>query len=428
MHSVKLPPSLVRPVHQAQVNQYDSSSSTTILQDLERCSEVMGVESLVSKREDLVEVSRRAQLFLDSIRPLLPSEFSREYKNPCWMAEKPKVNSSRFISKPVIGDSREGVLLCLPYFFLAGFPKSATTTVHEALRKLPQIAGPAGKEPHWWTRALGLSKLQEFDADQLRLAFIAYTRFFEKIGKLSKSPDHDMDMITYDGSQSTLWDSNFYYNSQDYCAMPAIVSRILPDARFIVVLRNPVTRLYSHYLYSCRLHYGSEKRWPSAIKEEGINLFHSQVEKDIDNFNQCLETMSEFECASIRSSSMERTELINSSQLHCGVVWHRLSIGMYIVHIKKWLQFFPLENFLFLKMEDISEDPTSTIFRIAQFLDVTPIPSEVAEGIFGQPQNTLNSNSLPMDESTRVLLEQFYQPYNEELARMLDDEHFLWAT
>lgn len=447
------PPPLYSHHHPAQLNASTSvSNPPTILQDLERCSEVMGIseESLSSKRKDLMEVGRRAQLFLDSIQSLLPSEFSIEHRNPCWMAEQPKAklswnkllktffqhnsrelrlrenkNSSHYLSKPLrVGDSRKGLLLCLPYFFLAGFPKSATTTVHEALRKLPQVAAPQGKEPHWWTRVLGLSdSLQDLNIEQLHIAFMAYTRFF------GGRKEWSADTITYDGSQSTLWDSNFLYKGQDYCAMPAVMSRVLPDAKFIVVLRNPATRLHSHFLFSCKLHYGrQQQQWPQAVIEQGKELFHSQVEKDIDSFNQCTETMSEFECASIWTSTRSKTESVHSSEL-CGLVWHRLTIGMYIVHIKKWLQFYPLENFLFIKMEDISDDSAGTILRITQFLNIPPLPRETAESIFGQPQNALNmSKSQPMDESTKVLLERFYQPFNEELAKTLNDERFLWAS
>lgn len=458
LNLLQLPPPLVKPAVHPELNISLPPSvhdpNPTILQDLERCSEVMGVseELLLSKREDLVEVSRRAQLFLDGIQPLLPAKFLREHKNPCWMAKKPNVklywnvmlgtffsqnskglrlgrnrNISQFIGKPLVGGSREADLICLPHFFLAGFPKSATTTVHEALRKLPQVVEPAVKEPHWWTRVLGLSKVQNFDVEQLQLAFTAYTRVFEK---MNRPLEASMDMITYDGSQSTLWDSNFHHvrSGLDYCAMPAVVSRVLPDAKFIVVLRNPVTRLYSHFLFSCQFHYGSIDKWPLVAQEQGNDLFRSQVEKDVEEFNQCTETLSDFECASIRSSSKDTTETINSSEVHCGLLWHRLTIGLYIVHIKKWLQFYPLENFLFIKMEDISEEPVETLSKITQFLNIAPVRRETARDYFSHPHNVLHNKPPPMDETTRVRLERFYQPYNEELAKTLNDERFLWTS
>ena len=58
-------------------------------------------------------------------------------------------------------------------------------------------------------------------------------------------PGRKHSVITYDGSQSTLWDSNFFYKGQEYCVMPAVISRVLPNAKFIIVMRNPVTSLYS---------------------------------------------------------------------------------------------------------------------------------------------------------------------------------------
>ena len=459
--SPQLPPSLVQPAVQPQFNTTPSiliaNTPSTILQDLERCSEAMGVseESLSSRHRDLEEISKRAQLFLDYIQPLLPSKFLRQYRNPCWMAKKPKVqlnwntmlmtffrpkskglklgmnkNFSHFLSKPVAedggGNLDEEDLFCLPYFFLAGFPKSATTTIHVALRQLSQIVGPAEKEPHWWTRVLSLNEVEEFDRQQIQLAFTAYTRFFEK---MRKPTERNTDKISYDGSQSTLWDSNFFYNGQDYCAMPAVISRVLPDAKFIVVLRNPVTRLLSHYLFSCTLRYGSIDKWPKEVKDQGNHLFHLQVEKELKHFNRCKEELSDFECASIRASSRDKTERINSTEFHCGVVWHRLTIGMYVTHIKKWLQFYPMENFLFIKMEDISKDPARTISRITDFLNIAPVQGEIATGrLFSRAQNAFNKKLPPMHRRTKLLLEHFYQPYNEELAQVLNDERFLWAS
>lgn len=424
----------------------------------------MGVteESLLRNRGNIAEVSRRAELFLKEIRAMLPRNFSSRYKNPCWTAEKPKAyhdwkrmlmtyfhpgfgrklrkgvekRFTYFLSKPVDENSNDTSLLCLPYFFLAGFPKSATTTIHEALARHPQIIEPSEKEPHWWTRVLSLSKSRAFDAKYFSIAFITYTFFFDEISSeladAYKSPDGPDPLITYDASQSTLWDSNFYYKGQDYCAMPAVISRVLPNTKFIVVLRNPITRLYSHFVYSCKLHYGGVKYWPSAIKAKPTDLFHTEVTKDIKAFNECLQRMSVFECVSNRTSNTSRVEYINSKKVKCGVIWHRLVLGMYAVHIKKWLQFYPMENFLFIKMEEISEDTFVTMAKITQFLGIVPVSREAAHSMLGRVWNVLlNASSLhvnipPMEEKTRTILEEFYQPYNQELAKMLNDDRFLW--
>lgn len=418
----------------------------------------MGVseESLLASGDSiLAEVSRRARLFLQNVQNLLPSEFSSKYRNPCWEAEQPSKklhwesvlpyfrprvglkpkprdkDFSDFILKPVHGEhsAEDSTLLCLPYFFLAGFPKSGSTTIHRVLKGLPRVLGPTEKEPHWWTRVLDLGKSEDFDIKYLDIGFIAYTFFFKPVSSIltrTSKLNHGRDFITYDGSQSTLWDSNFFYNGQDYCAMPAVISRVLPDAKFIVVMRNPISRLYSHFFYSCKLHYGKVQKWPLEIRKKGGELFHREVKKAIDEFNLCTKTMSVFECVSLRSSIS-----VTSDQSECGVVWHRLTIGLYAVHIKKWLQFYSQKNFLFIKMEDISKYPFSTVSNITQFLNLALVPKEFVDDKIDKPQNILAStsyynNTSPMEQGTRDLLEEFYKPFNEELAKMLNDNSFLW--
>ena len=421
-------------------------SNTTLLHDLLTCSQVMGVsEKSLRKDSDIVnEVSRRANVFLKEIRSLLPLNFSTNCKNPCWMAERSigaanhstrweemilsKFHSetsgriqkgygwryNHYLSKPADKNSVNNITICLPYFFLAGFPKSATTTVHKFLSKHAQIIAPREKEPHWWTRVLHLASSKEFNPEYFRISLIAYTIFFKNISsKLNKTLDYQL--ITYDGSQSLLWDSNFYYKGQDYCAMPAVLSRVLPNAKFIIVMRNPVTRLYSHFLFSCKLQYTTH--WARFFQGTEAQVFHEQVTKDISAFKACLKTMSTFECTS-------RMIAIKKSNKNCNQIWHKLNIGMYVLHIKKWLQFYPIENFLFIKMEDISNN---TMFKITQFLGIDSVSSEVAD-LLTKRENSLENKNLihPMEARTKLLLSEFYKSYNQELAELLNDRRFLW--
>ena len=432
----------------------------------------MGVseDTLLRTRGNLLEVSRRANLFLQSIQFLLPGSFSKRHKSPCWLAEKPRgilwehmlmtyfhpqwpkkpmgglESFAHYLRRPVEEkEGEEGVLeghasnrslICLPYFFLAGFPKCATTTVHDALHKHPEIVEPREKEPHWWARVLDLSRARNFSTDALPINFVTYTLFFNKISnklditKLA-SADHPSRLITYDGSQSTFWDSNFFNMGQEYCAMPAVVSRVLPDAKFVLVMRDPVSRLYSHFMYSCRIHYGSVHKWPLPMRRDSVRVFDMQVKRELKEFRRCLVEMSVFECVSAWTTRRTaKAEFLEGTQFSCGGIFHRLTIGMYIVHIKKWLQFYPRENFLFLRTEDLSRDPPAVMSRITSFLGVAPVSDESAHRMLGRPQNVFNASAhhiLPMEESTEQLLREFYWPYNQQLASLLSDDRFLWT-
>ena len=308
-------------------------------------------------------------------------------------------------------------LLCLPNFFIAGFPKSGTTSLDEALRHHTQIAYPKKKEPHWWTRI----PLQDLDQNHLQLVVFKYLL---RYSYAAKKINVHKDGITYDGSQSTLWDSNFFSNSQDYCAMPAVISQVLPKAKFIVVMHNPVTRLYSRYLYGCSHHLGNNiTEWPAQVRTDPAGKFHHEVASDIQQFNECLRKHSLYECANENRRLGGR----------CGGVGNKLAVSIYYVHLLKWLQFYPKEQFLFLSTDDMNADPHGFLSRITDFLGLHPISPEQARQWFTVKRNvqklvTENPSKLVMWNETWRLLEDFYKPYNAMLVKLISDERFLWTA
>ena len=60
------------------------------------------------------------------------------FKSPCWLTET---------------ELNQPQLHCLPYFFMAGFPKCGTTDIYAKLEAHPQML-TGQKELHWWTRHL----------------------------------------------------------------------------------------------------------------------------------------------------------------------------------------------------------------------------------------------------------------------------------
>ena len=423
---------------------------SAIRQDLEHCSLNMGMSVETFDNNTLTNISNKASIFLRAVRSIVPSKFSAYYRSPCWDAdvvitrsfedatlrfltpegnqELPKWYVSRMARNMLYSVApRPKTFFCLPHFFIAGFPKSGTTSLDHALRNHPQIAGPLSKEIHWWTRIRYIGE-PGYNSAYARLAVMNYLLNFRKasdqIGKHTKN-------LTYDGSQSTLWDSNFFVHHQDYCAMPAVLSRVLPNAKFIVLMRNPVTRVYSHYLWSCTYMFGNgNSKWPDGMKRNVSEYFHKVVVSSIGFFNQCLQNSSVFECTNIMRFK-DFYGFGKSPTNHCGDVGFRLSIGLYYVHISKWLQFYPREQFLFLRMEDISVDPHSLMTKITDFLQVAPLSKESANKLLAKRANAQtivlkDSVSFQMQIRTRKLLEDFYRPYNSLLAKLIGDDRFLW--
>jgi hypothetical protein len=120
---------------------------------------------------------------------------------------------------------------------------------------------------------------------------------------------------------------------------------------------------------------------------------------------------------------------LNSLQRGCGYIGRRLDIGMYYVHLHKWMQFYPQENFLFLKTEEMRKDPGQMMAQITEFLGVEQISDQYAKQWLSIEANVQENyrKRFKMKPETEQLLNDFYKPYNMLLANMTGSEHFLWT-
>lgn len=377
-----------------------------LMDDMRRCSLAMGMT-----REDLRElqnVATKVQMFLDVLQTIIPPHFSKKFKNPCWE----EINSRQ---------SKKPNSFCLPYFFLAGFPECGTTSLHFTLSQHPQIFAPGRKEPHWWTRVA----LRDMKPKFMRNIIMKYLNYFElPVSEGVTHPEVQKWMITYDGTQSTLWDSNFFSDATqlDYCAMPAILSRVLPNGKLMVIMRNPVTRIYSDYYRVCHdVHVGE---WPKEMQEDPAKHFHTTIERDIRIFNNCL--------MSNNHSLPWCIGKLHTLPTECGNVGERLLIGLYYIHLHKWMQFYPRENFLFLRTEDIKREPHRMITQITEFLEVDTVSEVQAKTWFSsvlharKEYTEIDPDKLVMRPESKTLLEDFFKPYNAILADFIGDQRFLW--
>lgn len=118
----------------------------------------------------------------------------------------------------------------------------------------PRIALSTKKEPHWWTR-YRLFDPKIFGAGNMNF----YMKYFTNVSSTS-----DKTSIIGDGSASTAWSNDFnrfpdfavpktyriFQEMKNHHLLAVHLIRVYtPNAKFIVLLRNPVERLYSDYLY-----------------------------------------------------------------------------------------------------------------------------------------------------------------------------------
>ena len=178
--------------------------------------------------------------------------------------------------------------MSLPNLMCIGAAKSGTTTLYDILRQHPEIFIPTFKEPHF------------FDIPENYNNGIDWyvKNYFRNVNK----------KIIADFTPS------YFFEKQ---APERIFNDIGKDIKFVILLRHPVERAYSHYLHSVR----DENEDISF--EEAIRKEDNRLEKFIEN--------------------KDYLSYLRNSYYHQ---------GLYGEMIERYLKYFSLDNFLFIHFEN----------------------------------------------------------------------------
>ena len=292
-------------------------------------------------------------------------------------------------------------LVCLPRTYYIGFPRTGSTFLYNALLLHPNIVPGVYKEPHWWAR-------QPFRGE-FPYNVLSVLRYLEHFASAAQKIEKNSLALTIDASQSTIWGGR---SLQELCDLPRIMSAVVPNARYIVTMREPASRLFSDFIYMLSKSKAAQRgHIPSNNATSLPSLFHKEVEVQIDKFKTCLTDHSLLACTYYSTQG-----------------WARLGISLYYVHVAKWLEAIPRNQFLFLRTEDMLTSPHAleVVQSVWNFIGVSLTLSDVSESVLGGLENTNQGMQLEMLDETRQLLKGFYQPYNEELHLLLEDKRFLW--
>ncbi|KAM6184608.1 carbohydrate sulfotransferase 15 [Rhynchocyon petersi] len=396
------------------------------------------VEFTTRQLPDLEDL-RKQELHMFSV---IPSKFLPNSKSPCWYEEFSGRNttdpyltnsyvlySRRFRStfdalrKVFWGhlshtNGKHFRLRCLPHFYIIGQPKCGTTDLYDRLRLHPEVKFSAIKEPHWWTRKrFGIVRLRDGLRDRypvedyLDLFDLAAHQIHQGLQSSSAAEQSKMnDIIIGEASASTMWDNNawtfFYENSTDG-EPPFLIQDFIhafqPHAKLIIMLRDPVERLYSDYLYF-------------ASSNKSADDFHEKVAEALQLFENCMLDYS------LRACVYNNT-LNNAMPV-------RLQVGLYAVYLLDWLSVFSKEQFLILRLEDHASNVKSTMQRVFQFLNLGPLSEKQEALMTKSPASNVrrpeDRNLGPMWPVTQRILQDFYGPFNARLAQVLSDEAFAW--
>jgi hypothetical protein len=247
----------------------------------------------------------------------------------------------------------------LPDFIIGGAPRSGTTWLYALLERHPDIymARPVTPEPkfflvdHLYERGLQFYSDTWFgSANSTRLA----------------------------GEKST-----------DYLESAAAAERIardIPDVKLVFILREPVDRAYSNYLWT-RMNGLETEDFATALRLE------DQRERELPERWKFARPFSYF------------------------------SRGLYADLLAEYFRRFPRREMLILRFEDIEDHGGDLAARLHRFLGVDPRPQD-AEGL--GVINPSEDRGETLDDNLRRDLASRYADSNRRLAAMLGPDFAPW--
>lgn len=251
----------------------------------------------------------------------------------------------RFIGNFLSADSRP-----LPNFIIIGAQKAGTSSLFEYLTSHPDVYGSFIKEVQFFTSRYWIRKR-------------GYRAFFPHV----KS------------GKCRIGEATPYYLFSPEA--PRRAAAMIPDAHIVALLREPVSRAYSHYKHNIRR--GHEKR---SFKEAYL--------ADLQRYEAL-------------SNSLKQPDESELEFRHHSYVRR----GLYYEQLQRWMEHFPRDRFFIGRAEDFFADPAEVTQRVATFLGLsnTEISTDKAHNQYAYDRKE-------RDEFPELV--KFFQEPNIQLAEL----------
>ncbi|XP_076084738.1 carbohydrate sulfotransferase 15-like isoform X2 [Mytilus galloprovincialis] len=297
-------------------------------------------------------------------------KFLENMKNPCWK-EKDRMR-------------------CLPYFQIVGVCRSGVADLYNRMLMHPKIVGntgPHSRETDFWSwKRYGLSF---FDIRLINYGdfytLSDFSNFFEQIQRRSKE-ENKYDLITGHADSMDFWQAfdwrkipqNNPKSTAPTYTTPDLIKHINTNIKIILMIRDPVERLYSQYIH--------DKRFIIRELEPDRNIPDDLY---------------------VRRVSEQKLPLV---------------AGLYNEFLKNWLKVFKKEQFLIINFEDYIKDTGGVMAKVFAFLDVDSVDESTITKMSCSKKihvPIFNSKVLPMLDSTKTLLRRFYEKSQVGLQNLL---------
>lgn len=241
----------------------------------------------------------------------------------------------------------------LPSFLIIGAARCGTSSLFSNLLKHPRLYGP--------------------ELPSTRLSIEKECHFFDR-----KFNDPKYGIEWYKDRFKNIGADYIHFEATpNYLFIPTVPERVfqyMPRAKFIVMLRNPADRAWSHY-------------------------FHWH-----------------------KKSRHTTEELKNKKSVY-------IQKGIYWKQLERWFKFFDRKQFLIIRSEDFFANPKSIITQCFEFISVKPHDFKEKSIYYWDPiRDYLVSKRAYRNAPPGIMnwLRKFYAPHNARLEKLLDRK-FDWG-
>ncbi len=250
----------------------------------------------------------------------------------------------------------------LPDFIIGGAPRSGTTWLYDALDRHPAVymAKPVKPEPKF---------------------FLVDDLYAKGLPHYSATWFADVPAGRVAGEKST-----------DYLESTAAAERIardLPQVRLMFILREPIDRAYSNYLWT-RMNGLEHESFETALALE------------------------------------EERERNLPPKLRFARPFSYFSRGLYADLLAPYVDRFPMGQLLIVRFEDLVREPGRLLVRLHRFLGIDERPQDAADLGVVNPAERSDADRIPAH--VRVRLAERYREPNARLARMLGPSFQIWTA
>lgn len=214
----------------------------------------------------------------------------------------------------------------LPDFIIIGAQKSGTTALYEYISQHPGIITASRKEVHFFDRPLSRHK-----------GISWYKKFFPNLSyKCALEDNLGHKVMSGEATGAYLF----------HPLVPQLIYQLVTNQehklKFIVLLREPISRAFSHYNHNLRYPNREQKSF-----HEAIILEDDRISGEIEKLRM--------------DSNYHPTKLLRYSYA---------KRGFYMEQLERWMQYFDKQDFLIVPSLELLKNPNETTNSVFEFLQL----------------------------------------------------------